>query len=317
MECPKCHFTHPDQITECLRCGVVFDKYSANLEEIKTASAPAPERPLDRDDVLRMREEAQDEVKIKLYALPAALLLGLLIARFWGEAGYWAALFTHEAGHAVFAWFTGSAGVPLFLWGYTVTFPRMFLWPCMVTAGLGYGGYVAYRRKRWFWVAASMVLFALLMVGATRSKDEAERWVTFGGDAGSLMLSTMLIASFYARPNAFVSRTMARWPMMVFGCITFMSTYSTWSPMLQSHAFTSISSWLQEDTGGMGMGDLEVLQQYWTIPAIKSHFLAVGNGCLLAIVVMYCIGVVQARAQLNQIPTDEDLAAVAANAAAR
>lgn len=316
MECPKCHFTHPGQINECMRCGVVFDKYSPTFEEIKAAKAPRPERPLDRDDVLGMREEASDEVKIRLYAPPAALFLGFLIARFWGEAGYWAALFTHESGHAVFAWFTGGAAVPLFLWGYTATFPRLFLWPCMVAAGLSYGAFMAYREKRWFWMATIAILLVILFVGSTRSTDQALCWVTFGGDAGSFIVSTLMIATFYSRPNAFVARTMARWPLLVFGSIAFMSTYSTWSPLLQSHAFTSISSWLQENTGGMGMGDLETLQQYWTIPAIKSHFLAVGNACLLAMAVIYGLGIVQARRQLNQLPSDEDLEVVAANSAA-
>jgi hypothetical protein len=29
MQCPKCHFQNDDQAAECLRCGIVFDKYWA------------------------------------------------------------------------------------------------------------------------------------------------------------------------------------------------------------------------------------------------------------------------------------------------
>ena len=299
-----------------MRCGVIFSKYSPTLEEMKAAKAPEPERPVDREDVAQLREMAGDEIKVRLCAPPAALFLGFLIARFWGEAGYWAALFTHEGGHAVFAWFTGGAAVPLFLWGYTVTFPRHFLWTCLVVFALGYGAFMAYRERRWFRITMLAVLFVILIFGATRSADQAQCWVTFGGDAGSFLLSTALILTFYSRADTLPVRIMARWPMLFFGSVAFMSTYSTWSPLLQSHAFTSISQWLQEDTGGLGMGDLETLQQYWTVPAIKSHFLAVGNACLLVIVVVYVLGVIQARAELNKLPTDEDLAAVTAKAAA-
>ena len=42
MRCPKCGFSHPDQKTECLRCGVVFRKRSQH--------AIAPFRPGERKD---------------------------------------------------------------------------------------------------------------------------------------------------------------------------------------------------------------------------------------------------------------------------
>jgi hypothetical protein len=49
MQCPKCSFEQPDQQTECLRCGVIFNKYrqwQKNLPETESSTEihaePAP-----------------------------------------------------------------------------------------------------------------------------------------------------------------------------------------------------------------------------------------------------------------------------------
>lgn len=42
MKCPKCDFEQPDQQTECLRCGVIFDKYrqrQKNMPQTEPAAA--------------------------------------------------------------------------------------------------------------------------------------------------------------------------------------------------------------------------------------------------------------------------------------
>jgi len=47
MKCPKCNFDQPDQIVECLRCGVIFEKYHnrqhAASEPAAVLTAPAAE----------------------------------------------------------------------------------------------------------------------------------------------------------------------------------------------------------------------------------------------------------------------------------
>jgi hypothetical protein len=47
MNCPKCGFEQTDGGTECLRCGIIFEKYIARKEtaetETESVAAPAPE----------------------------------------------------------------------------------------------------------------------------------------------------------------------------------------------------------------------------------------------------------------------------------
>ncbi len=41
MQCPKCSFEQPDQHTECLRCGIIIDKYRRMQDNISGTEASA------------------------------------------------------------------------------------------------------------------------------------------------------------------------------------------------------------------------------------------------------------------------------------
>ena len=46
IQCPKCSFRQPEQITECPRCGIIIDKYRRlrdNLPEAEASAAIQPE----------------------------------------------------------------------------------------------------------------------------------------------------------------------------------------------------------------------------------------------------------------------------------
>src|SRR6516165_7582063 len=62
MRCPRCHFDHELQTTECLKCGIVFSRYRPPLEaeakqDSSAVSAPRPVSlpapPIDRSDTIR------------------------------------------------------------------------------------------------------------------------------------------------------------------------------------------------------------------------------------------------------------------------
>lgn len=48
MECPKCHLVQPDSRTDCLKCGIVFEKYRAAQRHKKKEQSAFEEGPSDQ-----------------------------------------------------------------------------------------------------------------------------------------------------------------------------------------------------------------------------------------------------------------------------
>src|SRR5581483_2029761 len=162
MECPKCHFDHPLQPADtCLRCGIVFSRYAATAAAAPSGAgaAPAvalerPEPPLSADELAEIQKKARHELTCRVFALPGALLLGWLTASAMPMLAGFLRMWTHESGHAITAWLCGYVAIPT-AW-FTIIFPgRQRGLSLLLAAGLAFGGYVAWQRKRWFWVATT------------------------------------------------------------------------------------------------------------------------------------------------------------------
>src|SRR5438105_446989 len=195
MECPKCHFDHALQTTECLRCGVIFSKYVAAV----TAPVPVFEEPTVSDEeLLARRQEAKRELMFRVFALPGALLVGWLVVQAAPMLADFLRMWTHETGHAIAAWLSGFPALPT-AWMTLHSGERQPVASLLLAAGLIFGGYVARRRERWFWVVVLAGILVLLVAGNLRSTFQAQALITFGGDAGSFVVSTLLMATFYAR----------------------------------------------------------------------------------------------------------------------
>src|SRR5262249_39729238 len=126
MRCPKCQFDHELQTIECLKCGIVFSRYRPAVEAgpsqttaamaAATASATAASISVPLDDALAIeadsafadaddRSAAVKELKYRIFALPAALLVARLIAGTGLRmAASMLAMVLHESGHAITAW---------------------------------------------------------------------------------------------------------------------------------------------------------------------------------------------------------------------
>src|ERR1051325_10201799 len=100
MECPKCHFDHPLQSTECLRCGIIFSKYRAYLAanpsmEVSLATAGSlamqlivpettvsvPEASFSNQEQHAEWHNAKRELIVRAIALPGALLIGWVVVK--------------------------------------------------------------------------------------------------------------------------------------------------------------------------------------------------------------------------------------------
>jgi len=174
--------------------------------------------------------ESGSEITLRLVALPVALLLGLLFA----SSGLGHALqriffgmVLHELGHAVSAWLLGFPAFPL-LWFTPVAEHRSGLFSLMLLAA-GVGLLVAGRRSdRTAWMLGGGALAALVIFGMMLGERQARALITFGGDAGALILGTLFMATLFVGPESRLRRGGLRWGLLVIGAAAFSDVAATW-----------------------------------------------------------------------------------------
>jgi len=292
MRCPKCQFDHPLQTTECLKCEIIFARYLAVLESaakqmgvdgpaIQTR-ALAPNAPLPlRNDAIR--SDALWEFKCRLFALPLALVMARLVAR--SPLGM-LAMVLHESGHAITAWLTGRWAVPL-LW-VTMHGEERSRWVVLaVTSAITYLGFLAWQAERRGLLCAAgamlivqLIFLFLLPAGAS---------IVFGGDAGALVLGTVLMATFYApRESAIYKSWGLRWGLLAIGAISFMQVFLVWSGPIEDIPFGEIE--------GVNLSDPSLLTTVygWSVTQLVDRYMRLATVCLVILAGMYVWGLVSA-----------------------
>lgn len=308
MECPKCHFDSPLQTDECLKCGVIFAKYLAFQQAVAAVRPVLPEP--SPEQIAQQQRQAHREFLCRVFALPGALLAGWVANRALPPLTYFLAMWLHESGHAIAAWFCGYAAFPT-AW-FTVIPEERGRWISIVLgAAVVAGGYFAFRLQRWFWVGVSAGVLVLFMLGNLQTDSHAHLLFTFWGDGGAYVLSTLLILTFYARADSPLRRKQLRWGLLLLGAMAFWSIYSRWSG-----GFENIAQFL-EDTDERGPSDIRILTLVygWSTYTLIHHYRDLGRACLLTLGGAYVAGLVQAqrlRAKLAQAyPASEAANAVA------
>jgi hypothetical protein len=325
VRCPKCHFDHPLQTTECLKCGIVFSKYKPPVDPsgisgvaAKRPEAAVPAKPTDArmaaavvssfaaslDTALSpdahkspaaIRKGAATEFKCRLLALPLALL--------WG---YWAtgtgldmpagmlAMVVHESGHAITAWLAGRWAVPL-LW--VTMHGESRSWPIvvMVMSAIVFCGFLAWRARRWeLACAAGAVLVLQLVILSTLSDFQQQGLIVFGGDGGALVLATILMSTFYApRASALPKSRGLRWGLLVIGALIFMHVFRAWSGPLENIPFGEIE--------GVNLSDPSLLTQLygWSVLQMVDRYLLLAKACFLGMGALYLWGLAWAYVDLR------------------
>lgn len=289
MECPKCHFDDPQQKDECLKCGLIFARYRAFEEAVADVSSAVPER--SSQEIAEDQQKAKNEFRCRIFALPGALLLGWLLNLALPTITAFLAMWLHEFGHAIAAWFCGYAAFPT-AWITMIPDERGRWISVVLGAATIAGGYFAFRLQRWFWVAASAGVLALFVLGNLQTESHARLLFTFWGEGGAYALSTVLMLSFYARAESPITRNQVRWGLLVLGAIAFWSVYSRWAG-----GFENIAQFL-EDTDSRGIpSDMRVLTLVygWTIHTLIQSYRNLGHACLLVLAGAYATGLVQVQ----------------------
>jgi len=298
MRCPKCQFDHPLQTTECLKCGIIFARYLAVPSAAKLAGVEEPavqarvlspnSPPPLRNDALR--NDARWEFKYRIFALPSALVIARLVAR--SPLGM-LAMVLHESGHAITAWLTGRWAVPM-LWVTMHGEERSWWVVLAVTSAIVYGGVLAWQsQRRWLLCAAGAMLIVqliflfLLPAGAS---------IVFGGDAGALVLGTVLMATFYAPRDSAIDRSWGlRWGLLAIGAISFMQVFLVWSGPIEDIPFGEIE--------GVNLSDPSLLTTVygWSVAQLVDRYMRLATVCLVILAGIYVWGLVSAHGETRGV----------------
>ena len=315
MRCPKCQFDHPLQTTECLKCGIVFSKYQPPVDvsqpsepsavDAKPPVAPVPTNPPDAQTAAAMvsslaasldaelspdaSKSPATEFKYRLFALPLALLLACwLTATGFNMVAGMLAMVVHECGHAITAWLVGRWAIPTF-WFTMIGPNKSWFIVLLVMAAIIFGGFLAWKARRWGWVcaAAAVLLLQLNILSAPAITQGA--LVIFAGDGGAMVLATVLMATFYAPRDSALSKSWGlRWGLLLIGALAFMHVYRLWSGPWENLPFGEIE--------GRNLSDPSLLTGMygWSVIQLVDRYLLLAKVCFTAMCAMYLWGLISA-----------------------
>jgi hypothetical protein len=267
---------------------LIFAKYHTFEEAVAQVSVIPDRLP---DEIAEEQQHANHEFLCRIFALPGALLLGWLANLAMPPITGFLAMWLHESGHAIAAWFCGYAAFPT-AWITMIPDERGRWISLILGAATAAGGYFAYRSHRWFWVAVSVGALILFVLGNLQPEAHARLLFTFWGEGGAYVLSTVLMLTFYARPGSSIARNQVRWGLLLLGAMAFWSVYTRWAG-----GFQNIAQFL-EDTDARGIpSDMRVLTLVygWSTYVLIHRYWTVGYTCLLTLAGAYAGGLVQTQ----------------------
>ena len=242
-----------------------------------------------------MRKEAATEFKCRLLALP----LALLVARWLTGTGFnivanMLAMVVHESGHAITAWLAGRWAIPT-LWVTMMGQERSWFMVLLVSSAIVFGGFQAWKTRRWGWVCAAAVAL-LLQMGMLSMRTGQGALVIFFGDGGAMVLATILMATFYAPRDSALGRGWGlRWGLLIIGALAFMHVYRLWSGPWENIPFGEIE--------GENLSDPSLLTGMygWSVIQLVDRYLLLAKACFVAMGAIYFWGLASGYAEMRSL----------------
>ena len=242
------------------------------------------------------------EWKLRAVAIPAAI--GIAIAFHASGTGHFLqrtflSMMVHELGHAVTAWWCGFAALPT-LWKTMIPETRSVLVPLVLVAGealLVYWGWTTRRRAA---IAAGIALAALQLAGTLGTgPHHAHAAITFGGDAGAMVLGTLLMLTFFAPAESRLRTNHLRWGFLVIGAAALVDTFSTW---WAARSDTDVIPFGEIE--GVGLSDPSKLSEDygWTTEQIVHRYVTVGVACCIVLALAWAYFTYAARTARETAP---------------
>jgi hypothetical protein len=235
------------------------------------------------------------EWKLRAAAVPAAIALAFAFHA-W-PTGHWLqrtflSMIVHELGHAVTAWWCGFAALPT-VWKTLIPEARGAFAPLAVLALEAWLVVRGWTTERRAWLAAGVALAGLQAIGTlATSVDRAQEAITFGGDAGAMVLGTLLMLTFFAGPESRLRTHQLRWGFLVIGAAALVDTYATWSAARRDPDTIPFG-----EIEGVGLSDPSKLDELyqWTAHQIVHRYLNVGAACFTVLAVAWLYATHRAR----------------------
>jgi len=200
---------------------------------------------------------------------------------------------THECGHAATAWLSGRWAIPTF-WVTMIGQDRHWPIVALVTAAILACGFFAWRAQRWGWVCAAGAVLILQIAIQSLSPFKQQALITFGGEGGAMVWSTILMSTFYAsRESKLYKSWGVRWGLLAIGALAFMHVYRSWSGSWGDIPFGEIE--------GVNLSDPSLLTTLygWSVAQMVDRYLELAKFCFAAMAAMYVWGLASAYVDMR------------------
>lgn len=246
------------------------------------------------------------EWKLRAASVPTAIVLALMFHSC--DAGHFAqrtalTMPLHELGHAVTAWWCGFAAIPT-LWKTLIPETRSLFVSLLVAGFNGYLLWRAWGSQRMTLFAVGLVLAVAQFVGTAGSSHDTQTMAfTFGGDAGAMVLGSVLMLAFFVGPASRLRAGGLRFGLLAIGAAALVDTFATWWAARSDPDVIPFG-----EIEGVGQSDPSKLVEVhgWTVAQLVDRYVTVGVLCLAVVLAGWAWATVTARARaLAGDPEDE------------
>lgn len=287
----------------CPDCGADYAKAEAIKSKGKadsfldTSLNPVDEIQFDTNDVLIPVKDPALENIICLLALPCMLGFALFVQVTGFLSGIQRIFFAmpvHELGHAMSGWLCGFNSIPT-LWKTLTPENRGYISSLLLIIGLIALARYALKTKKAAWLIPVLIILLIQVYGTLIIPlNKADMFITMGGDAMGLILATILMAIFYVGKETQLYKGALRWGFLGIGAAAFMNMLIPW----WNKDISAIGYGL---TGGIPTDSWKMINIHlWDWSSLFNVHITIGIICLLALTVIYILGIIQTRKWLKE-----------------